>query len=139
MASSTSTSTKPATAKPKLKVATKPAATAQPTSTTTNGSTETKAKKPKGIVGKTLGLRIGATWAHLFHQNEVLKKTGNAKPLTDEELSKFMFAEFPERDSKSAFSVKAVPHWRLHYNNGGFHKGKKPSPKSSRYIPDTAE
>lgn len=80
-------------------------------------------------VGITLGLSVPETWIHVFVDNAKSHKA-------DEELSKFMHAEFPDLKNKAFDTVHGC---RIHYNNGGYTKGVKPAVKSVRYLADGTE
>ena len=60
---------------------------------------------PGSRMGKTLGLSVSGTWAHLFEQNEARyeARQGNKrapKPLTDAQITEFMKQEFPLTDEQ---------------------------------------
>ena len=88
----------------------------------------TKAKPSVGIghriLGKTLCLSIGETWAHLLHENA----TGKAKR-TDAQLSAFVHAEYPNRKSAVTDNVSKP---RSMYNSGTLTgmEGHKPKVES---------
>ncbi len=74
--------------------------------------------------GKKWKLGIVKTWARLFDENETRKK-----PRTDAEISKFMHAEFPGRNSLVFDRVTLV---RSRYNRGVLTNGKLPKKQSTR-------
>lgn len=80
--------------------------------------------------GKTLGLKVGETWVHLFQQNEKAKRS---KKMTDDELATFMKKEFPDRTSKN---VTAVQSNRTCYNKGVYNDGVAPKVQSHPYDDD---
>lgn len=96
-------------------------------------TTKTVSKKtPKegggGGRGKTLGLKVGETWAHFFTKNE---KAGKGSKMTDEQIQREMRREFPDRSGKNEFSnVAVVNRIRYLYNSG---KWGKPPAQSSKY------
>jgi hypothetical protein len=103
---------------------------------------------PGSRAGKTLGLGVNQTWAHLFAQNEDRYESrcnGKRckKPLTDQQITEFMTAEFPltpeqrkwlrENDQKfKAFDYPTSK--RSRYNMGKLPgQQEKPEKKSHRY------
>lgn len=87
-----------------------------------------KKKTATGVRGKTLGLKIGQTWAHFFEKNE---KVGRGNKMTDAQIQREMRREFPDRSGKHEFSdVSVVGRIRYLYNNG---KWGKPAAPSRRY------
>lgn len=83
-----------------------------------------KAEVGKRPVGKKWGLGIVATWVRLFKENTKLKQS-------DELITKFLFAEFPGRDSAIFNHVATV---RTRYNKGLLTKGEVPKVASSAYV-----
>lgn len=82
-------------------------------------------KKAK-CIGITLGLTVTDTWEHVFRKNAKDHKT-------DEEITKFLLAEFPDHKIKAFYNINTC---RNQYNNGRFTKGVKPEVKSVRYGAD---
>lgn len=78
--------------------------------------------RPVGLDSKT---GVHGAWMHIFTMNALIaggkpqKLHGKLtnKPLTDEQIAEWMYAEFPGRDT-AAF--KAVSSARIKANNGGF-------------------
>ena len=85
--------------------------------------------KKANRVGVTLGKSVPETWVHVFSTNDKNK-------WTDEKISQFMHAEFPDLKNKAFDTVHGC---RVHYNNGGYTKGVKPASKSVRYLEDGTE
>lgn len=85
-------------------------------------------KKSK-CIGITTGLSVYDAWVYCFKKNEKEHKP-------DEEITKFLLAEFPDHQIKSFHAVHAC---RIGYNNGRFTKGVKPEVKSVRYLADGTE
>jgi hypothetical protein len=77
-------------------------------------------KSTRKIVGKTLGLNIQKSWIHCFTR----------KNWTDEQITKFMQSEFPDRKSRSFEMVAGV---RSQYNSGRLTGGTSPSEKSVKF------
>ena len=88
----------------------------------------TTTKKQTTSKGKTLGLKIGETLAHVFAENEK-----RAKKWTDEEISRFLKSEFADRRPKNFDKPNRA---RRFYNRGGFTKGNVPGITSKRYDKD---
>lgn len=85
-------------------------------------------KAPNRAVGKTLGLGVQATWVKVFKNNMKDKKS-------DAEITKFMNAEFPGRNSAI---FNRVQHVRAQYNRGVLTKDDEgvlviPGQLSARY------
>jgi hypothetical protein len=87
------------------------------------GEVNTNSRAP----GLTFGLGVEKTWVKLFEQNEKCKK---AERMTDEQITEFMYAEFPHKTCEVFKHVNGV---RGKYNRGGFHKGEAPELQSKRY------
>jgi len=86
-----------------------------------------KAKKTTGrVVGKTSGVGVQETWIGIFVTNAKAKK---ADRMTDVEITAYMKAEFPAKESKVFSQVQGV---RNKYNKGGFKVGA-PATESVRY------
>ena len=73
-------------------------------------------------VGVTLGKSVIQTWVHIFQTNAKNK-------WTDERISEFMHAEFPELHNKTFDQVHTI----RGYYNGGRYTENKPEVKSVRY------
>lgn len=86
----------------------------------------TKVKKPISY-GKP---GIGKAWKAMFAANEKAKKEDR---LTDEEISKAMNKQFPNRISFEFTEVAGVQSTRRHYNKGGWSDGIPPVQQSCRY------
>lgn len=85
-------------------------------------------KKSK-CIGITTGLSVYDAWVLCFKKN-----AKEHKP--DEEITKFLLAEFPDHQIKSFYAVHAC---RINYNNGRYTKGVKPEVKSVKYNADGTE
>ncbi len=92
----------------------------------------TKGKGGARSEGKTLHLGVSACWNHLFETNA---KAPKGKRMTDEEISAFMLAEYPDRDTAYFDHVQPV---RSKFNRGGIpgQKGEAPDTPSTRYDED---
>jgi hypothetical protein len=92
---------------------------------------KSKSKKAKvremKVVGKTTGLGVAKTWAKLFVNNE---KSSKQQKLTDEQISKAMKKEFPDRGSDIFDHVQLV---RNRYNKGVLTGGAVPAELAKRY------
>lgn len=82
----------------------------------------------KSNIGKTLGLKVSATWVKILSDNE---KASKAKKQTDEQINEFMMAEFPDRTSTDITTVKGVQAVRRAYVRGVFTGGE--SQESYKY------
>lgn len=82
------------------------------------------------IVGKTTGLNVKGAWCSVFSQNEKLVK---AKRMTDEDISKWIKKEFPERHSAVFDHVRIV---RTRYNRGILTGGEVPDQQSRQFDKD---
>ena len=80
--------------------------------------------------GRTSGTNVRGTWIQMFEKNEKLPKN---KKMTDEQIQKFMKAEFPGRDSFEFTDVAGVRSVRRGYNRGVFNDGKAPKVQSHQY------
>lgn len=85
------------------------------------------AKIRGGRKGKTLGLNVRETWAHILRENAVAKKT-------DAQLADFMFAEFcgDGRPRPADYTEAGLPKVRSWYNSGQG-TGVKPAEPSYQY------
>lgn len=94
----------------------------------TNGS-----ESKRGGQGVTTKLDVASCWAKVFEDNEARNICGE-KPWTDDEISKFMMAEFPysSPDSKSTARVRM---FRSNFNRSAhsFAGRKVPNPQSREY------
>jgi hypothetical protein len=84
-----------------------------------------KKKTQKGLVGKTTGVGVCATWLVAFN---------NKKLTTAVQVTEFMKKEFPDRDSK-IFNYPNVVVGRT--NKGLLTKGKKPKTAFKKYPTET--
>lgn len=84
------------------------------------------AKPERKIAGKTWGLNLRQTWVKLFEENAKNKQT-------DEQLHKFMKAEFPDRKSKDITVPEMIGKLRRVVNSGAFTNGEKPAVPFVRY------
>jgi hypothetical protein len=99
---------------------------------------EAKALIPKrlrrSVTGVNTGLGVNECWIALFLENERrYRKGGKPLPRTNDQLTAFMRAEFPHKDS-AVYRQPAKAMWR--YNNARMYKGQKmPAPinRAHRY------
>jgi len=88
-------------------------------------------KTSKRASGKTWGLGAGPTLTRMFETNEKVKKS---KRMTDDEMSAFLHAEFP--DSTATYFDDIQP-LRRKFNRGGMPgQTEVPDTQSSRYDDD---
>lgn len=93
-------------------------------------SKEKKEKREKKISGRTLGLNVRETWRQVLMDNFKRK-------LTDEQISKFMQKEFPDRKARQITRVSGVRSLRRSFNKGRLFEDKRPPARLS--VPyDTA-
>lgn len=84
--------------------------------------------KPVGRpIGLTTGLPILLAWCYIFQQNQ---KATKAQRKTDEQISKWMKAEFPGRKTAAFDNVNGC---RIAYNGGRYTKEVEPKVQSQRF------
>lgn len=80
--------------------------------------------------GRTTGLRLKQAWAKVFEENT---KSQVAKRMTDDQIFKFMRAEFPNKKARTLRDVSGVNVARRRYNAGKFTRGDVPSTPATAY------
>lgn len=92
--------------------------------------------------GQNTGMGICEFWVYLFELNEKLPK---GRKMTDEEIKRQMWIEFPERKSVHRLGPvgskgdATVNENRQLYNRGRFTRGVPPTKKSRRYGIDGSQ